>query len=114
MENLMIVLPTLVAPTQLTAICPAVAFVEVFTGGWRDAIGFRGAQDVEHPVGEWNRVEIECRGGDLAYPLNGRLVNTGTGGTYREGKILLQSEDAEIYFRRIELHPLRALTTSPP
>jgi hypothetical protein len=33
-------------------------------------------------------------------------VNGGTGSSLREGKLLFQSEGAEIFFRRIELHPL--------
>jgi hypothetical protein len=47
-----------------------------------------------------------CRGGDVTYYLNGVLVNAGTAGSLRHGRLLFQSEGAEIYFRRIELHPL--------
>jgi len=34
-------------------------------------------------------------------------VNSGTNGNLREGRILFQSEGAEVYYRKIELHPLR-------
>lgn len=74
---------------------------------WRDVIGFRGSQDPEKPVGQWNRLEAICVEGDVAYFVNGVKVNEGKNGSMRSGKILLQSEAAEIYFRRIELHPLR-------
>lgn len=73
---------------------------------WKDALGFRGARDVEKPVGEWNRIEILCRGGDQIFFLNGVKVNEGFNGSYTAGRLLFQSEGAEIFFRRIELHPL--------
>lgn len=73
---------------------------------WKDVLGFRGAEDVEKPVGAWNRFEIIADGGNLVYWLNGVKVNEGKDGSLTEGKILFQSEGAEIYFRRIELHPL--------
>jgi len=74
---------------------------------WKDELGFRGANDVENPVGQWNRVEVICDGGDLTYLLNGVQVNGLTDSSFREGRILLQSEGAEIFFRKIELHPLQ-------
>jgi hypothetical protein len=87
-----------------------------FTGGrinwygrdreWKDVLGFRGRQDIERPAGEWNRAEIICDGSSVVYWLNGTKVNEGTESSYREGSLLFQSEGAEIFFRRIELHPL--------
>jgi hypothetical protein len=75
--------------------------------GWKDVLGFRGEKDVEKPVGEWNRIEAICSGGDVTYFLNGVKVMEGRDGTFKSGKLLFQSEGAEIFFRRIELHPLR-------
>jgi hypothetical protein len=77
---------------------------------WTDTLGFRGPRDVEHATGEWNQVEITCRGGDVAFHLNGQLVNAATDSTYREGRLLFQSEGAEIFFRAITLHPLPVST----
>jgi hypothetical protein len=74
---------------------------------WKDVLGFRGARDVENPVGEWNRVEVICDGRTLSYFLNGQKVNELKEASLTEGKILFQSEAAEIYFRKIELHPLK-------
>ncbi|MEY4941495.1 MAG: hypothetical protein RIQ93_3230 [Verrucomicrobiota bacterium] len=74
---------------------------------WKDVLGFRGRQDVEKPAGEWNVFEIIAEGGDLTYILNGVKVNEGKDGSFKEGRILFQSEGAEIYFRRIELHPIK-------
>lgn len=73
---------------------------------WKDVLGFRGAKDVERPVGEWNTIEAICEGGDVTYFLNGVKVNEGKNGSYTRGKILVQSEGAELYFRRIELQPI--------
>lgn len=73
---------------------------------WVDVKGFRGFQEVEHPAGEWNRAEIICKGDTVEFLLNGQVINGGFDSSLSEGKILFQSEGAEVYFRRIELHPL--------
>ena len=38
--------------------------------------------------------------------VNGQLVNQASEGTLTGGRLLFQSEGAEVYFRRIELQPL--------
>lgn len=73
---------------------------------WKDVLGFRGSKDVEKPVGQWNRIEAICEGGNVTYFLNGVKVNEGRNGAFTSGKLLFQSEGAEIFFRQIELHPL--------
>jgi len=75
--------------------------------GWKDELGFRGAKDVEKPVGQWNRIEAICAGGDVTYFLNGVKVMEGRNGTFTWGKLLFQSEGAELFFRLIELQPLK-------
>jgi len=73
---------------------------------WKDVLGFRGARDVEKPVGEWNLIEILCKDDTFEYFLNGVRVNGGTNSELTSGRILFQSEGAEVFFRKIELHPL--------
>lgn len=73
---------------------------------WRDEIGFRGAKDVEKPMGEWNRHEIIADGDELTYIINGTVVIHGTGASHTAGKIQIQSEGAEMYIRRVELRPI--------
>ncbi|MFN4259012.1 MAG: DUF1080 domain-containing protein [Gemmataceae bacterium] len=73
---------------------------------WKDVKGFRGAQDVEKPVGEWNTLEVICDGDNITNILNGTVVNVGTNSSHTKGKILFQSEGAEVFFRRIDLKPL--------
>ena len=73
---------------------------------WKDVLGFRGPNDVEKPVGEWNRMEVICEGETIRCILNGVLVNEAIKSSQTSGKILLQSEGAEIFFRKIEVRPL--------
>lgn len=74
---------------------------------WKDTTCFRGSQDVEKPTGEWNHAEVVCDGASLRYHVNRVLVNEASHASIREGTLLFQSEGAEIFFRRIELHPLK-------
>ncbi len=74
---------------------------------WKDVLGFRGKADAEKPVGEWNKLEAICDGGNVTYFVNGEKVMEGWDGSFNEGRIFLQSEGAEIYYRNIELHPLK-------
>jgi hypothetical protein len=73
---------------------------------WADRLGFRGKRDVESPLGEWTRLEVIADGDRITNVVNGTVVNEGTRSSLTEGQILVQSEGAEIYFRRIDLEPL--------
>ena len=73
---------------------------------WKDQVGYRGPRDVEKPAGEWNRMEVICDGGSITNIVNGLVVNVGTGSNLTRGKILLQSEGAELFCRRFEVRPL--------
>ncbi|HXG62478.1 MAG TPA: DUF1080 domain-containing protein [Planctomycetota bacterium] len=70
---------------------------------WKDVLGFRDAGDLEKPRGEWNRLELRCRKGTFSYVVNGALVLEGRGAFPGKGRILLQSEGAEIFFRKVDL-----------
>ncbi len=73
---------------------------------WQDIKGFRGPHEVEAPTGHWNRMEILCQGQDLGLKVNGHPTLSGTRASPHAGKILVQSEGAEIFFRRLDLYPL--------
>ena len=75
---------------------------------WQDRLGFRGRQDVESPYGEWTRLEVIADGDRLTNIVNGKVVSEGFRSSLTEGRILIQSEGAEIYYRRIDLEPLPA------
>ena len=64
-------------------------------------------KDAENPTGEWNRLELISRDNKIMYLVNGILVNTGEDPTLKEGRILVQSEGAEIYYRKIEIAELK-------
>jgi hypothetical protein len=67
----------------------------------------RTKDKVEKPIGEWNQYEITCKGDTIKLVINGQAVNEGSQAEASKGKILLQSEGAEIFFRNVELKPLR-------
>ena len=63
--------------------------------------------DAEKPRGEWNRVEVIARNGKLTHIVNGQVVNEATDPSVKSGRIIIQSEGAEIYYRKIELEELK-------
>jgi hypothetical protein len=73
---------------------------------WKDELGFRGREDVESPHGEWTRYEIICDGGSITILVNGTVVNEAFHTKPSFGKILIQSEGAEIFIRRWKLWPV--------
>jgi hypothetical protein len=73
---------------------------------WSDTVGVRGPKDVESPFGSWTHCEIFCRGNTLEYRVNGQLVNRASGLSVSKGKILFQTEGAEVWYKNIELTPL--------
>lgn len=81
---------------------------------WADKKDFRGREEVEKPVGEWNRLEVIAKGDTLQYVLNGVLVNEGFEAKPSEGKVLLQTEGAEMFVRRFELWPLGQFKPETP
>jgi len=63
-------------------------------------------KDNERPTGEWNRVEVIANKGKCTHIVNGMVVNEGENVSLRSGRILIQSEGAEIYYRKIEIQEL--------
>jgi hypothetical protein len=73
-------------------------------GPWKDVAGYRDPQkEVEKPHGQWNCLELWAVGDTVRYYVNHKLVNEGTGSSLTKGKLLFQSEGAEVYFKTIEL-----------
>ena len=62
-------------------------------------------ENSEKPVGEWNRMVIECRGREIKVWVNDDLVNYGFDCTADKGKIALQAEGSEVEFRKLLLTP---------
>ncbi len=71
--------------------------------------------DAEKPTGEWNAVDIYCLGGTSVHVMNGqvvmRLFNSRQPFQGREipltkGKIQIQTEGAEVFYRNIQIEPI--------
>ena len=61
----------------------------------------------ENPVGQWNRMIIECVGDRVRVWVNGDLVNDGFGCTVKRGRIAIQAEGSEVEFRKLDLTRIR-------
>ena len=57
----------------------------------------------EKPVGEWNRMKIECLGDEVKVWVNDERVNHGHSCTAKKGKLAIQAEGSEVEFRSLDL-----------
>lgn len=73
---------------------------------WEDVKDFRGPNDVDSPHDAWTRIDVIADQGHIEVFVNGTKVNEAFDVEPREGRIQLQTELAEIFFRRWELWPL--------
>lgn len=74
---------------------------------FKELIDTRGKDDVESPLGDWTRVECIADGKRITIKVNGHTVNEIYDVNPSAGKILLQSEGFEIFFRKFTLQPLQ-------
>ena len=74
---------------------------------YKELLDTRGRNDLESPLGEWTRVELVCADRRLEVSVNGTQVNEAFDVHPAAGKILLELEGFEVYFRRVELQPLK-------
>ncbi|MBC8097178.1 MAG: DUF1080 domain-containing protein [Akkermansiaceae bacterium] len=72
-------------------------------------------EDAEKPRGEWNTIELICLNGDSIHVVNGKVVmrltnaqrlDGGTATPVKAGQISLQTEDAEVFYRDVEIRPI--------
>lgn len=74
---------------------------------WEDKVDFRGAKDAESPHDQWTKLEVICAGDRIRVLVNGRAVNGASNVSPASGPILLQCEGSEVFFRRVELLPVK-------
>jgi hypothetical protein len=74
--------------------------------------------DAEYPTGQWNTLDLYCYGDTSMHVVNGKVVmvlyrnkqnENGNESPLTKGKIQIQSEGAEIFYRQIKIQPIRQL-----
>jgi hypothetical protein len=64
-------------------------------------------RDLSRPVNQWNTCVVRCIDGRVSAVVNGQPVGKVTGCVPRKGSIALQSEGAEIHFRKMWLKRIK-------
>ena len=74
--------------------------------------------DAENPTGEWNTVDLFCFGDDAIHVINGttvmelydsRILTDGKTNVLDKGKIEIQSEFSEVFYRNIRIRTINRL-----
>jgi 3-keto-disaccharide hydrolase len=73
---------------------------------FKEDLDARGDKDVASPKGQWTKIEAFARGSTLTVKINGVTVNEAVDVSPAYGKILLQDEGHEVYFRNFVIMPL--------
>lgn len=77
--------------------------------------------DNENPTGQWNTVDLYCFGGTAVHMINGKVnmvlynssqVQDGSLIPLTKGKIQIQSEGAEVFYRSLKFQSIEALPKS--
>ncbi|WP_285009137.1 3-keto-disaccharide hydrolase [Pedobacter faecalis] len=78
-------------------------FIEGLQTEPKDYARVAKTKDAERKSGEWNSLELIYRNGRFRFIVNGIIVNEGEYLSVSNGRILLQSEGAEIWYRNIQI-----------
>lgn len=70
----------------------------------------RMVNNIEKPVGEWNKMVVECLDDKVKVWVNDKLANYGYNCTAKSGQIAIQAEGSEVEFRKITLKPIKKLS----
>jgi len=89
---------------QIQLHSPAAGSIFPTGGAMTDNTG--AAMGLSRPVNEWNTCVVSCRQGKVTAEINGSKVGEVTGCLPSRGRLCLQSEGAEVHFRRIWIRPL--------
>jgi hypothetical protein len=74
--------------------------------------------DAENPSGQWNQIDLYCHGDTCVHVVNGHVVmvlyhsrqsDNGAFLPLVKGKLQIQSEGAEVFYKAIRIQPLEAL-----
>jgi hypothetical protein len=75
------------------------------SASWKDVTGFSGPGELVVPWA-WNHLECRCMGDQILVFVNRTLVNKARNVWPNRGRVLLQCEGSEIFFRRMEIRQL--------
>ena len=76
------------------------------------------AVDAEQPSGEWNTIDLYCYGDTSIHMVNGKVVmilydlREPGDKVLTKGKIQIQSEGAEVFYRNLEVEQITRLPES--
>ena len=73
---------------------------------YEELLDTRGRWDVASKLGDWTKVECICRGDRVTVKINGVVVNECYNVKPAAGRILLQNEGYEVFFRNWQIAPL--------
>jgi hypothetical protein len=74
--------------------------------------------DAEKPTGEWNTLDLYCHGDTSVQVVNGQIMmvlyhsqqwDNGSASPLTKGKLQIQSEGAEVYYKNIRIKPIYSL-----
>ena len=91
---------------------------EWLTVGSRGVTNFCGTEDHNSPEGEWTTLELICYEGQSVHIVNGEVVmalknlrytDKGEDKPLIEGRLQLQSEAGEVFYKGIEIRPLEQM-----
>lgn len=118
-------LDTTIDPKTRDALSPDYpTFLPADRGGEPRVLGLKGI-DYQHRLAEvaerdgWNDVEVIAKGDEITHLLNGRVVNRGVAVRFDDpekpghpvpltrGRIALEIEAAELWFRNVEIRPAK-------
>jgi hypothetical protein len=68
------------------------------------------SESAEKPLGEWNKMVIQCVKNDVKVWVNDKLMNYGTNCTANKGQIALQAEGAEVEFKTLNIKSIKKLS----
>ncbi len=80
------------------------------------------SMNAENPTGEWNTLDLYCHGDTSMHVVNGKVVmilyhnkqmDNGRELPLTKGKIQIQSEGAEIFYRQIKIQPIELMPAAP-
>ena len=76
--------------------------------------------DAEHTSGEWNTLDLYCHGDTSVHIINGKVMmvlyhssqmDNGKLSPLTKGKLQIQSEGAEVFYKHIMIEPMEAIPT---